>query len=168
MVDQTLEFSFPIEIAHANSDGRTYHLEPTDPQRAAIAKRLGVLASSSMSGEVTVTRVRGGLALTGHCTAMLRRECVASLEELDEKIDETFEIIFQRNAPEPEESELTEAPEPLEGEEIDIGEIFVQQISLAMDPFPRKKDAESLADQFGSDDDPNPFAELFKQQEKMN
>ena len=34
--------------------------------------------------------------------------------------------------------------EPLEGVELDVGEIFAQQLALALDPYPRAADADAL------------------------
>jgi len=118
--------------------------------------------------------IQAGATISGSIQASLVRECVASLEEMDEKVTFDFEITFDRTAPDvsdlSEEAladlglekslELLEGPEPLEGDLIDIGELMVQQLSLAMDPFPRKEGAQSLSELYGTVEETSPFAIL--------
>jgi hypothetical protein len=61
-------------------------------------------------------------------------------------LDETFRIAFRQGLTEekdPESGESlvsaqTDAPEPLAGNLLDVGEIVAQQLSLAADPYPRR------------------------------
>ena len=93
----------------------------------------------------------------------MTRECVASLEEMKEIVDEAFEVEFLRQKPEPnlnEDVEDWELPEVHEGQIFDIGELLVQQLSLAMKPFPRKEGAVSLTELYGDGGSVSPFADL--------
>ena len=50
--------------------------------------------------------------------------------------------------------------EPLEGDEIDLGELLVQHLSLALDPYPRLEGAESLLPEYRTATLSSPFAAL--------
>jgi hypothetical protein len=52
-------------------------------------------------------------------------------------------------------------PEPIEGDSIDIGEAVAQQLSLALDPYPRIGDSDDpLGDPEDQDEPEGPFAAL--------
>jgi hypothetical protein len=61
------------------------------------------------------------------------------------------------------EEDWLDAPDVHEGALIDVGELLVQQLSLAMDPFPRKAGAPSLVDQFGAQHEESPLAAALEQ-----
>ena len=52
-----------------------------------------------------------------------------------------------------------DAPEPLVGGMIDLGEVATEFLSLGLDPYPRKADA-AFATPAAEDDTPHPFAAL--------
>lgn len=162
------EWSFEINVSSLPRDGRRVALQADETIRAAIAARFGVEAVNALSGEATIASRDAVIAVEGAVKAAVLRTCVASLETFTEDIDEPFQIEFSRErAPEPAEEEMEiEGPEPLEGDVLDIAEIFVQQVSLAMAAFPRKPGAESLAQAFGGGDPASPFADLREKLEK--
>ena len=66
-------------------------------------------------------------------------------------------------------AEAAEAPEPAPGGWIDLGELAAEQLGLALDPYPRKPDAEVPAEWKAEPveepvaaERPNPFAILEK------
>ncbi len=168
------EFSKIIDVTTLTTSGRHYTLEPDDESLSKIAKRFTIPAIVSLQAKLKVMPIQAGATISGSIQASLVRECVASLEEMDEKVTFDFEITFDRTAPDvsdlSEEAladlglekslELLEGPEPLEGDLIDIGELMVQQLSLAMDPFPRKEGAQSLSELYGTVEETSPFAIL--------
>jgi len=157
------EFSYVIDLEKAGSKGKSWRLIASEEERAAIAARLKIPAVKKLEGEIRVTATRREIIIEGAIAAHLIRECVASLEPMDEEIAEAFDLALLRHAPEmqpPEEGENWEEPEVHEGAELDIGEVLVQQLSLAMDPWPRKEGAQSLAEAYGEKDRISPFAGL--------
>ena len=141
-----------IDVSALDHSGARHILEPTDAERAAIARRLDIPAIKTLRGEFLLTPTRGGVDIVLKLAAEAERICIASLEPVDETIREEIRMSFDRNFAEEEngddfsESEILR--EPLEGDEIDIGEVLVQHLSLSLDPYPRRKDAESLAEKF--------------------
>lgn len=154
------EFSIEVDLDALPRGGETFHLLADADERAAIAKRLGALAVDRLEGDVRVVATPAAIVVEGRIDATLRRECIASLEAFEETVDEPFEIEFVRTAPSQESDDAWNAPEVHEGRFFDVGELIVQQLSLAMNPFPRKPDAPSLADEYGRAPESAPFSAL--------
>jgi uncharacterized metal-binding protein YceD (DUF177 family) len=143
-------------------------------ERASIAERLGLPAIDALEADLSVRWRDAGsfLQVTGTVTASVVYDCVVSLEpfaaDLAAEIDESFD---PRAASE-EQGEIDlgdlareDAPEPLTGNRLDLGELVIQCLSLALDPHPRRPGAEPPAsvpmDEGGEEDDPSgPFAAL--------
>lgn len=161
------EFSHEVRLEGLPKGGRHYALIADADARTAIAKRLKVPAIAALDGDMDISATRARIDVRGSVRAILTRECVASLEEMEERIDETFALEFLRQAPDEapasdEDDDGLDMPEVHEAEILDIGEILVQQLSLAMDPFPRKDGAVSLAAQFGRVEERSPLADALK------
>lgn len=154
------EFSYVIDISDVGRAGKTFHLKANEEERAKIAARLKTPSVEKLEGEMKVTATKIAVRVIGDIAAELTRECVASLEPMQETVAESFEIDFSRIPPETEEEEDLDAPEYLDGTGLDLGELLVQQLSLAMDPFPRKEGARSLAEAYAPEENVSPFAAL--------
>ncbi len=163
-----LEFSLPVSVSSLPENGRLFTFSLDEPTCQVLAKRYAIPAVDKFEADLTVVPVTVGARVTGRIDARLVRECVASLDPLNEALAEPVDIIFDRSlnseiAVEDMNLETLAAEgnrEPLSGDEIDIGELAIQQISLAMDLFPRRKDAVSLADRYGADRSSSPFDAL--------
>lgn len=173
------EFSHVVDLTSSPRGEKTIRLSANEGERAKIAKRLGVPAVEKLEGEAALTASKAEITVSGAFTATLIRECVASLEEMREEIGEDFEAVFLRLADEDAVSsagggddEIWDGeevpPEVHEGDSFDAGEFLVQQLALAMDPFPRKPEAKSLADEYGSGGNLSPFAELGEKLKKSD
>lgn len=162
----TPEFSFEVDLNALPKAGRGYKLEAGPDERDAVAKRLGVIAVDQLSGDVHIRATRDRFSVRGNLVARLKRQCVATLQEMSEEIDEPFELDFVRHADmtDHEDEEISlDAPECFDGQIFDLGEALVQQLSLAMAPFPRMAGADSLVSEFGADEDKSPFGQALAQ-----
>ncbi len=161
----TSEFSREIDLGALPESGKRFSFEATKEERAAVARRLGVPAVAALRGEARVAATRSRIDVEGRIDATLVRECVASLEHVEETVADAFKVEFLRRepeaAPDADDDAWLDAPEVWEHEQLDVGELLVQQVSLAMDPFPRKEGAASLADQFGSEEEQTSFASVL-------
>lgn len=161
------EWAFVVDLASLPRGGRDLSLEADEETRARIARRLQIPAVNRLASTLRVSASLGEIQVTGQVRAELVRECVASLEEITETVDEVFEIEFLRQppdlpeAPDEDDEDWLNAPEVHEDPTIDAAELVIQQLSLAMDPFPRKPGARSLAEEYGREEEPSPFAELL-------
>lgn len=152
-----------VDITTVDAGGADFVIETNEGERAAIAKRLDIPGLQSLRGSFRLTPVRGGVEVRLALDAVAERICVASLEPMTETIREEFTLVFDRNFEADDLDEFAESEtlrEPLEGDEIDLGEILVQHLSLSLDPFPRKSGAESLADKFRDATSASPFSAL--------
>ncbi len=128
---------------------RTVRLSPNEIERQDIAARLGLVGLPAFTAEVTVTPLKKNhrLQVTGRVEADVTQECVVTLEPFDSRITTDFDELHDRDADllgtEDDDAPFDQAadiPEFLEGETLDLADIAVQHLSLALEPFPRKPD----------------------------
>ena len=127
----------------------TADLVMSEADRTTLAQDFRVPGVQSLNGEALAARRAGMIEVEGRVRATLTRQCVASLEDMDEVIDEAFTVVFTEHAPEPADAEAEadlDAPEPIEGGRLDLGQVLLEQLVLAMAPHPRKPGAEAPAD----------------------
>jgi uncharacterized metal-binding protein YceD (DUF177 family) len=170
-----VEFARPIAIDRIAGIPSQVEIEADAAERAALAERFGLVSLERLSAKFSLRRLRKDLIrVKGKVSAALVQACVVTLEPLPAEIAEEFELDFTeetgRQADELDlDAEAADGPEPLDGPEIDLGEIAAEQLGLAIDPYPRKAGAEVPAEWAGEPDpEPapaekvNPFAELGK------
>jgi len=163
------EFSFEADLTSLSRSGKTFHLKASAEDLSRIATRLKVISAEKLEGDLTLTPASREFTVKGVLRASLTRECVASLEPMEEAIEEQFEVTFLRQPDEASANGLTDSeewdgeeapPDVHSGDIFDLGEFMVQQLSLAMDPFPRKPGARSLAESYARPENISPFAGL--------
>ena len=151
--------SRPLKIAEIEVDPTHVTLEASESDRPEIAKAFGLRSIDRLKGTVEVTRHGTLIRVTGALEADLGRTCVVSLEPMQELLNEDFAVEFTTDAPnepgEEAEGDL-DAPEYLDGDALDLGEVLIEQLVLAMDPHPRKEDAEAPVDP-GAGEGSSPF-----------
>ena len=127
--------------------GTALEISASDSERAALAKRFGFLGLPVFSARVTVDRRPGDLVVVeGRLRGKIVQACILTLDPVTQDLDETFRIVFKQGLAEEKDPESGEslvnpqsdAPEPLPGNLLDVGEIIAEQLSLAADPYPRR------------------------------
>ena len=175
----TVEFSRPKALDRLPRAGLRAELAARDDELTALAARLDIPAVHALQGQVTVTRPGGGLVVevAGHLDARVTQTCVVTLEPVEQSVAEDFVQRFTLAADAPaaaedevfSDPEAAEAPEPLDGDTLDLGEVLAEQLALALDPYPRARDAhfepilEGEADAAANDAEDtavNPFSAL--------
>lgn len=142
------EYNFEVVVEDLPRKGRHFILEPDSDVRETLAKRFDLLGLSEFSAELHVKPLAGApiYRVTGHIKASLQQACVVTLKPVDQTVEESFDIEFAPGVDLPDELELTledEDPcEPIIDGKIDLGELAAQQLSLALDPYPRAEDAD--------------------------
>jgi len=160
----TPEFSHPVALDRIEEEPSEIRLTPDAGERAAIARRLDLLALTSLTATVRVWFLPGRrtLALEGSIDADLEQACVVTLKPVPARIADRFAEIQGAPLGEAEamalfpnhpdfDPEEAEDPEPLENGTVDLGEIVVQYLSLALDPYPRVAGPGSAAGETASD-----------------
>lgn len=167
------EFSRPIRADQVGREPKQRRIEANEAERARLAERLGLAELKRLVADVELRRRGGGrIELAGDLEAELVQLCVVTLEPLPAHIGESFTMEFME-LPEAAEGatesvislDQAEPPEPIRHGMIDLGEAVVQQLAVAIDPYPRApgavaewpgKEAEGEAENLGR----RPFAGL--------
>jgi hypothetical protein len=167
------EFGRRVDVSAATRRKITLNFEATPAECAAVASYLDLVSLDSLAGTVTVRPWRQGFALEGRFDARVVQTCVVTLEPVASEIAQDFERFYlppavlarERRGQEADAVEIDvdegEVPEELAGQEVPLGDVLVEELSLALDPFPRAPGAEVALPPDG-EALPHPFAALAK------
>ena len=153
------EWSHFVNITGVNEWPLKIELSPQESERAALVKRLGILALDLCKASVVINRDAGSqiVHVTGEFRAEIRQNCVVTMEPVVSEIHETFESWYadldqavslskarRDKQVEKGRSELPvlseqEDPEPIIDGKIDIGELVAQYLSLSITSYPHAK-----------------------------
>ena len=159
----TPEFSRPFDVRQL--DHRAVQLVADTAERAALARRFGIVSIARLEAEVVLERDGEALKASGTLSADIVQSCAVSAEDLPVAIREPIAFRFvpegQAHAPDEEiELDAGELDEiPFSGTTVDLGEAVAQSVALAIDPFatgPEAEAARKLLDESSA----NPFAAL--------
>jgi uncharacterized metal-binding protein YceD (DUF177 family) len=137
-----------VEVDPWPSGGLELSIEATPEECRALALRFDLVSVERLAGQVRLERGGKGevVRLHGRLEAQVVQSCVVSLEDVRATVDETFECRFTRpGAGVQGDLDWDQDVEPLEGAELDVGEVLAQQLALALDPYPRAAEADALA-----------------------
>lgn len=142
MTPSTPEFSRLVAVDRIDRRGLTREIEADAGERAALAERFDLISIESFRATVRLRAINGGTAfrLDGHVDAEVTQRCVVTLGPVPETVASDFVLLFTREEPKGEEVDVAfedEIVEPLEGNEIDVGEAAAQELAVALDPYPR-------------------------------
>jgi uncharacterized metal-binding protein YceD (DUF177 family) len=170
MSDGALEFSRPFPWGTIGKQERREELQATPQECSALARRFGILAIEAFSASLRLRQESGGaVRVRGRLAATVVQPCVVTLEPVRQQVDEAVDLRFL-----PPGAELEDDPDgpdeiPTENDILELGEALAEQLSLALDPYPRSPGA-SLEEGFSVGEDeaapesptprPNPFAVL--------
>lgn len=134
------EFSRRIDTHRLGGGGKCHQIAAAAAERAGLARRFGLLQLDRLEAEVRLKPMAGGYyRLEAQLEAELVQACIITSEPVPSRIAEAFALVY---GPVENEDEIvldgdSEPVEPLEDGIIDIGEAVAQQLSLALDRFPR-------------------------------
>lgn len=156
------EFSRIVDLADLPDGGRTYDLSAGEDERKALAARFDLLSMSRLEARLRVVWRGHALHVVGNLRAEVVQSCVVTLAPIDSRLEEPLELAFTRETPG--ETVGLDDAEPLTGDVLDIGELVAEELSLALDPYPRSPDAESNRPESSGRDAPreSPFDVLAK------
>jgi hypothetical protein len=169
----SVEFSRIMALADVPPKGTEIRFKASEEECAALATRFDLVALSDFSGRAHMRPWRRvGLVVEGSFSANVSQTCVLTLDRVDSRVREEFKLHFLPLAMiEKLESEAAEreiivdaasedAPEPLEGDAIDLGELMAEQLGLGIDPYPRRPGAILEIPETASEAALKPFAAL--------
>jgi hypothetical protein len=151
------EFSRPV-AASGLTEPETHRIEAGETERVALARRFGLRALDRLEAEVRLAPFGRGVRLEATLEADVVQHCVVTLEPVANHISDRFALVYGE-APAGDEGTVVES---LEDETVDIGEAVAQQLSLALDPYPRAPGAALDPRWTGGEVAEGPFAALAK------
>ena len=171
----TPEFSRTVRIGTLSARPRRMTIEADEAERAALARRFGLVAIDALAAEAELVRKGATVEASGRVRAAVTQSCVATGKSIEVAVDEAFRINF---VPPPEADRADEEVELsaadcdtsfYAGGSVDIGEAAAETLSLALDPWPRAPDAEEALKAAGvkSEAEAGPFAGLAALRDKL-
>lgn len=172
------EFSRPQRIDAIGPGRRDVAIAAEEGERAALARRFGLLAIHSLAAEAALTRSGDIVVASGIVRAAVEQACIATGEPVGQAIEEPFRIEFRPHPVTEAEEEIELAEGELdvvfhEGGAVDLGEAVAETVSLALDPYPRSPAAEAALREAGvkSEEEAraesSPFAGLAALKDRM-
>jgi uncharacterized metal-binding protein YceD (DUF177 family) len=186
------EFSFPVAVDDVPQAGGTYAITADAEARARVATRLGLQDVAAIKATFDVRPTGAGqVSVTGTVDATLTQTCVVSLGPVPATLHEEISAVFitedraardrakaakskhRRARPEDDdemlEVGLEDPPEVAQNDRIDLGEVAVVHLAVALDPYPRAPGAAFDPKVWGLDEEKtaetmpvSPFAALEK------
>ncbi len=137
------ELHRPAALDRIGPHGTPVLVEASQEELPAIAARLGVLAIHALRCAFKLRRIGGSLIeAQGELVAGVTQLCVVSLDEFDSTVEEAFTVHFVPEGTEDDDPDPDAIDQvPFQGSAIDLGEAAVEQLALALDPYPRKPGA---------------------------
>ena len=124
----------------------TVSLSATGEERAALARRFGLMVLTRFDVEAVLRKVGETVRAEIALSADVVQACVVTLEPVSATIEDNLIATFDPRVAEAErEVEVSIAaedpPEPMRDGAIELGEVASEALGLALDPYPRKPDA---------------------------
>ncbi len=162
------EFSRPVRLG---PEPRELTLEASPAEREALARRFGILGIGALSARLRLVPEPGGtVRARGTLSAAVEQECVVTLEPVAQSVEAPLDLRILAEGEVPADDD-PDSPDEIEshGGIVDLGEAVAEQLSLALDPYPRAEGAElpeldgpAPEPEEGEPARPNPFAKLAK------
>jgi uncharacterized metal-binding protein YceD (DUF177 family) len=139
------EFHRPVNVARLGGAGIDQTIIARPAECEAIAVRLRIPAVSSLEATLYAHPGSRGrlIEVEGTLRASVTQTCAVTGENFDSTIVDQIKALYGEEVPgaEPDPQSDWDDIEPIENGEIDIGELAVQHLALALDPYPRKPGA---------------------------
>ncbi len=156
-----------VAAERVGTAGLSVAVQASEAECAAIAARLMLPSVASVHCGWQLRLSYGGrLEAEGSLRARLQQVCVVSLDAFESEIIEEFAVHFVPAGAEAEDGDDPDEPDeiPFEAGLLDLGEATIQQLALALEPYPRKPGAElTIPNEGGS---PTPWDALAQWRER--
>lgn len=170
-IDEADPWRVPVAVAEIPELGLHREIEAGLIERKSMAEVAGLREIALANAALDLTPMGGGrFHVGGHVRARVGQTCVVTLEPIENEIDEPIDLVFAPPEQIPdlaelvdeanEEVETPDPPEPIVDGIIDLGRLATDALFLAIDPYPRRKDAVFEPPVEPADPDAHPFAAL--------
>lgn len=148
-------------------DSQRVDYSADETERAAVAGRLDLLALDRLEAVLTLHCEGDRIRAEGRLRASVQQACVATGEPVPAMVDERIALLFMPEPAGTPDEELELSADDLDiifhdGREIDLSAAIADELSLALDPYPRSAGAEDALREAGvlSEEQAGPFAAL--------
>jgi Large ribosomal RNA subunit accumulation protein YceD len=155
------ELARPFAVKRIGDSGAEFALEANAAECAAIAARLLIPGVSSLQCRWRLHPAeRGSIRADGVLRASVTQLCVVTVEPFPAEIAESFTVRFVLEDRLSEEGDDPDEPDELiyDGVTLELGEAAVEQLALALDPYPRAPGA--VLPDLGAEEGGGAFAAL--------
>lgn len=172
-MDNADAWRVPVLVAQIPDTGLQRAFEANDATRGAMADVVGLREITSARASFDLKLKSGGrVHVTGEVHARIGQTCVVTLDPIDNEIDEAIDLMFAPpeqirslaalvdEAAQSEDGEVPDPPEPIVNGVIDLGRLATDALFLAIDPYPRRPDAQFEPPTEIRDPADHPFAGL--------
>jgi hypothetical protein len=145
-------WSRPLRWTDIVAGGMSITISTVEADRLSAAEGLDVEAIKSLVADLEMHPWLDGVEVRGVLRACVIRTCGVSLEPFEESVDEPLVLRFvpvgSPNAPSPPQGdveldlEADDPPDSIAGDAVDLGDCLIEQLALALSPFPRKPGVE--------------------------
>jgi uncharacterized metal-binding protein YceD (DUF177 family) len=165
--DEPREFVREIAIVEIEPGQRDHVAFEANPREcAAIAKRLKLISMSTFTVDIYVLReLSGDVSIFGDIAAEVEQACVVTLEPVRDSVEASIMQRFTARDDD-EEAEDEDPVEPIIEDRIEVGEVLLQNLSLALNPYPRAPNVEFETVDESVGEPTGPFAALVQLREK--
>lgn len=155
-MNTTSPVSFSVSINRLPSKGLPVRIEADADARLALAKAHGLVSVERFVADLMITDWKGsGISVNGTVEAKITQACIVTLEPLVARIDEPVEAVFlpsnskllrlpDANGELMIDPEGPDAPEIIQGDNVDVGALSEELFAVALDQYPRKPGVEPL------------------------
>jgi Large ribosomal RNA subunit accumulation protein YceD len=162
----------PVAVMQIPDTGLHRDIEAGPAERQAMADDAGLREIMAASASLDMTPKGGGrFHVAGRARARIGQTCVVTLDPIENEIDASIDLIFAPPEQIPElsdlvdefadtDEEIPDPPEPIVNGMIDLGRLATDALYLAIDPYPRRKDAVFEPVVVAEDPEDHPFAAL--------
>ncbi|HEV2569607.1 DUF177 domain-containing protein [Sphingomonas sp.] len=171
----TPEFSRTFAADTIDEAPREVEIGADADERRKLAGRFRLQQIDRLSARVKLARRAGVIHADGQVDAAVVQSCVVTGEPMPAEVRAPFSVRFVPNAyTRPSEEEVELSAEdcdtlPIEGNQIDLGEVAAETLALALDPFPRSDRADEALREAGLGEaaEAGPFAALQALKDKL-
>ncbi|MEJ0063436.1 MAG: DUF177 domain-containing protein [Alphaproteobacteria bacterium] len=146
------EFSYPFEVDKIPPGGKDLTITATPEECQAVAERLRLLSLKKLLANLQLRRIDDSamIMVTGNFASDVVQQCVVTLDPVPANPAGEISGLFAPPSIIKKEDEedgedmidiMADEVEPIVGGIIDLGELVVQHLALALDPYPRSPGA---------------------------
>lgn len=162
----------PVAVMQVPDTGLHREIAAGPAERQAMAEEAGLREILAASASLDVTPKGGGrFHVAGRVQARIGQTCVVTLDPIENEIDAPIDLTFAPPEQIPElsdlvdefadsDEEIPDPPEPIVNGMIDLGRLATDALYLAIDPYPRRRDAVFEPLVVAADPEDHPFAAL--------